>query len=605
MRMATGGECSGFFWSLHPEQGGYKDSITMVELMHLAARLAATPGSPPEDAKRYLQRAQAIWRWIFAFDGGEGLLTDGVMSTGAVPAWCCSSSSAAAAGNGSVCANSRVAGMSYNHGLLLSTAAVLHNITAAPEYHDRAHALLAAAVANLTNREGGLRDVQRGAVRRTSSPPARPSRHRTRILPWPHPPDRLAPLRSQRSQRVPCNASDGHDPGADFFSFKGIFAAHAAYTAHYFASGLSESQKAQLLRVIEVSSAHAWARAAVWPPFPTDDVCSVNAAPAPPPAQHLETSTSAAAANDDGHSPAPGFSTEGATTPPKFRWWWSSSVEAAVETPPDPRLWLGKDSLSCAYPPSLWIRNGTSVSLAQCEAACAAERNCTKFVWVGSVHRCRLLAPYLLPDRSTGPRCAHLTGSYVGARRPANPAARGRSSCAGRCPGDRQYSSDSVVDETPPPCRCDAACTRHLDCCLDYADVCIAPNERTPSCSGRCWVPPEPPAAHGLVSRDRGAPATNDRTGTRRRGHGVAEAADSPSASAAIAIPGGGYCFCDVGCRNKYTDNNSEGSCCADFEWRCAGGEQDPLCMDARTQAQALHLFAAHALMEGSLSTRS
>ena len=30
------GVCGGFFWSLHPEQGGYKDSITMVELMHLA-----------------------------------------------------------------------------------------------------------------------------------------------------------------------------------------------------------------------------------------------------------------------------------------------------------------------------------------------------------------------------------------------------------------------------------------------------------------------------------------------------------------------------------------------------------------------------------------
>ena len=71
--------------------------------------------------------------------------------------------------------------------------------------------------------------------------------------------------------------------------------------------------------------------------------------------------------------------------------------------------------------------------------------------------------------------------------------------------------------------------------------------------------------------------------------------------TAAIPIPGGGYCYCDAGCVNKFTDNNSEGSCCADYEWRCAGGERDPLCMDARTQAQALHLFAAHALLESTL----
>ena len=68
--------------------------------------------------------------------------------------------------------------MSYNHGILLSTAALLHDLTGEPSYASRGADLLAAAVHNLTNTEGGLIDVQRGS----------------------------------RSQHVPCNASDGHDP---------------------------------------------------------------------------------------------------------------------------------------------------------------------------------------------------------------------------------------------------------------------------------------------------------------------------------------------------------------------------------------------------------
>ena len=128
------GACGGFFWSLHPEQGGYKDSITIVELMQLAARLAAAPDSPPAERKVYLERAETIWRWIFAFGGGEGMLTGGVMSTGAQPAWCCSANSAAVGsggGKGGICVSSGVAGMSYNHGILMSTAALLYNLTQA------------------------------------------------------------------------------------------------------------------------------------------------------------------------------------------------------------------------------------------------------------------------------------------------------------------------------------------------------------------------------------------------------------------------------------------------------------------------------------------
>ena len=72
------------------------------------------------------------------------------------------------------------------------------------------------------------------------------------------------------------------------------------------------------------------------------------------------------------------------------------------------------------------------------------------------------------------------------------------------------------------------------------------------------------------------------------------------AAAAAVPIPGGGYCFCDRGCDNSFTDNNSHGGCCADYEWRCEGGQRDQLCMDARTQAQALQLFVAHHVLRAT-----
>ena len=97
-------------------------------------------------------------------------------------------------------------------------------------------------MANLTNVDGALRDVQRGS----------------------------------RSQGVTCNASDGHDPGSDFFSFKGIFAAHAAYFAQFAGGNLTATMRRHLTSIIGTSSDHAWERSATWPPFPTDDRCALQ-----------------------------------------------------------------------------------------------------------------------------------------------------------------------------------------------------------------------------------------------------------------------------------------------------------------------------------------
>ena len=136
---------------------------------------------------------------------------------------------------------------SADHGILLSTAGLLHRLTGEPKYLEAAAALLEAAAANLTSGDGALRDVQRGS----------------------------------RSQGVACNASDGHDPGSDVFSFKGIFAAHAAYFARFAGGNLTATMRAHLVRIIETSSDHAWERSATWPPFPKDDRCDMTGADDP------------------------------------------------------------------------------------------------------------------------------------------------------------------------------------------------------------------------------------------------------------------------------------------------------------------------------------
>ena len=276
--------------------------------------------------------------------------------------------------------------------------------------------------------------------------------------------------------------------------------------------------------------------------------------------------------------------------PPKFRWWWSESSDV-LETPPDPRLWFVKQDLRCQYAAAL-ERSQTN-SAATCAAHCAATPGCVKWSfnndWSWSAQRvrddepnCWLFATDNSSDRDAGPACGITTASVgftTGVRRPAN--VETGATCAARCEGHGAAAVDPVsqaplaasrqpsveteeaasvheASQSPdvPACRCDAACARHLDCCLDYVEECAAPEAQLPSCAGRCY--------EGL----------------------------------GVPIPGGGYCWCDEGCDNTFTDNNSLGSCCADFTWKCLEGAADPLCLDARTQTQALHLFVAHHVLQ-------
>ncbi|KAL1504220.1 hypothetical protein AB1Y20_010629 [Prymnesium parvum] len=421
-----GGECGGFFWNLHRDEH-YKDSISIVELLHVASRLAASASSATERAE-YLEEAEAVWAWLFAFDGGRGLLAEnGIMSTGAQPEWCCAAT-AAASGGGGRCFNSRVAGMSYNHGILLSSAGLLFNLTARPAFRDAAARLLSSAHANLSDSSGAIADVQRGS----------------------------------RSQSLSCNCSRGFDPGTDFFSFKGIFAAHLSYFATTMAASgaLSRGMHSQLMSLVQTSSDNAWTRSAAWPPFSTQDRCS-------PPESSAGFHAAASSA-----------------APPKFHWWWSSEV-APMLTPPDPRLYFTRQGLRCTYSTSIWSGNA---SLEECQRQCSTRAACATFMHVlNSSVTCFLFPLYNGADREDGAACGYAEGpspeAYtVGAKRP--PGSGQEASCAGRCVNAGSSYTFSV--DGSHSCHCDAACTRHMDCCLDYVHTCIAPAKQEPSCESRC-----------------------------------------------------------------------------------------------------------------------
>ena len=126
----------------------------------------------------------------------------------------------------------------------------------------------------------------------------------------------------------------------------------------------------------------------------------------------------------------------------------------------------------------------------------------------------------------------------VGIKRPV-----GNVTCAGHCNSEEPLMMEHGV------CYCDSNCTKHLDCCLDYADHCTT---RAPiTCKGQC---------------------------------------DSPFP---YAVLGGGYCWCMHGCNPWETDNNSDGTCCPDYSQLCQATVM-PTCLDARTQGSALNLFLAH-----------
>ena len=210
---------------------------------------------------------------------------------------------------------------------------------------------------------------------------------------------------------------------------------------------------------------------------------------------------------------------------------------------------------------------------ADCQKKCSDDASCGKYMFgkVSLPWNCWTYGSPTGAHRAEHYGCNEYdSGFIVAAKRPLPPRQAGSlATCAGACAS----APMGVAGANVSGCFCDDACVRHLDCCLDYVEHCRSEEGQQPTCKGRCI------ASTDEVGRDAAY---------------IAVQLQAITSSDPVAIRGGGYCYCDAACVNQFTDNNSEGSCCADQVIECRGGAADPLCMDPRTQAAALHLFVAH-----------
>ena len=310
----------------------------------------------------------------------------------------------------------------------------------------------------------------------------------------------------------------GQDPGGDWYSFNGIFMLHLGYFADllYENGSLPSATLQRINTLIEKTSDAAWNRSAVWPPFKNSmvaDSCNYGAPKLNP----------------------------NITKYPKFHWWWGQKVTQQI-IPPDPQRFFHNSFIRChsvgVADAQLW--EGLIASEDACKTKCHENHDCSKYLYNdnGAVPGLNCwLWNYNRSDHS----CHQYADKwYLGVKRPPIHA-----TCAGKCGSKEPQELD-----TGGVCYCDSLCATHMDCCLDYADYCLADN-RTVSCKGKC------------------------------------------TKVEAQAIPGGGYCWCFAGCNPWMTDNNSDGSCCTDYPEQCLSVEM-PTCLDARSQGSALNLFIAH-----------
>ena len=459
--------CGGFWWT-NCDANLFKDSITIVEMMHFSSKLA----NMFPDEPRYLERAQLVWDWFFSFDNGYGLMSDKyLVSTGAVPERCCNATSA---NPYTRCHNSKVSGTAYNQGLLISSSANLYLRTGNTTYLEVGLRAVEAILKNYTTKEGVLIDEPR----------------------------------SYQSYQYECYS--GQDPGGDWYSFNGIFMLHLGYFTELLHKNgsLPTDTYNGVMTLIKKTSDAAWNRSAVWPPFnQSEDACDIG---------------------------IPKLSSN--ITYPKFHWWWGKKVVQQL-TPPDPRQFFHRTGLRCYTYGDDQLWEGQVKTEIACIKKCADNPLCSSYLFDPS--QTYAGTNCWLWNYNRNDHACNLTDYWkVGIKRPV-----GEATCAGRCGSKEPQKLDHGL------CYCDADCAKHLDCCLDYADHCLA--GKPPSCKGHCGdVYPLP-------------------------------------------VHGGGYCWCLESCNPWMTDNNSDGSCCPDYPERCES-IQMPTCLDARSQGSALNLFLAH-----------
>lgn len=228
---------------------------------------------------------------------------------------------------------------------------------------------------------------------------------------------------------------------------------------------------------------------------------------------------------------------------PKFHWWWGGNVKHQ-QIPPDPRYYFHKLNVRCVSKGNdTQIWSGKIASELLCTQKCNIFDNCSKYMYQAYTSD---IDCWLWSYNHSDHICNTINQDWnIGIRRPI-----GNASCVGKCGSKEAQSLDQGV------CFCDELCPEHLDCCIDYAQTC-RPDVQI-SCKGHC------------------------------------EGAD------AQPIPGGGYCWCDSSCNPSFTDNNSDGSCCADYPQECKSVDIPP-CLDARSQGSALNLFLGHISVSNAL----
>lgn len=217
--------CGGFWWT-NCEISKFKDSITIVEMLHFAAKLAYM--FPNES--RYLVDTMKIWNWFYSFDDGFGLMSNEyLVSTGAIPEKCCNSTAASY----SRCSNTRLPGTSYNQGSLMSASAYLYLQTGNTTFLKKGLALLSAILENYTTSDGILMDEPRSYQTFVGS----------------------------------CWA--GADPGGDWYSFNGIFMLHLGYFTDLLLrnKSLQPDTMESIRALVNKTADSAWNNSAVWPPF--------------------------------------------------------------------------------------------------------------------------------------------------------------------------------------------------------------------------------------------------------------------------------------------------------------------------------------------------
>ena len=304
------------------------------------------------------------------------------------------------------------------------------------------------------------------------------------------------------------------DPGGDWYSFNGVFMLHLGYfTELLVKNGSMPSDTLEKIRnFVQNTSDSAWSKSAVWPPFNQTNACKPGSAPVNKKAKH-----------------------------PKFHWWWGEKVEYDSSTPADPGVYFKKSQLRCytvgGDDTQIW--EGEVKSEDKCMQKCDRNMNCSKYLWQTYEGAVPGTNCWIWSYNRSNHIC-NLTDSEwnVGIKRP-----NGQASCAGKCGSTEPQKLKHGV------CYCDTNCSKHLDCCLDYANECRA--KQSASCKGHC--------------------------------------------NSVIAQPlfGGGYCWCYAGCNIGYYTG---GSCCADYQHFCESSTVQP-CLDGRTQGSALNLFLCHSMV--------